>query len=153
MGPVFLVSSPWALFLGLFSLCGLENLGLQPAHSQVRLRTLCCCPISTQRSIIYGAIEFEGPQGPSSPQPKRASCGNLTLARSNISLRTVEAIKIGKKRVSRRHPRMDVKVDDTYTLRRGRTQLCTAISTVLERWTQNLTIFARDQAVTSIESL
>ena len=62
------------------------------------------CPISTWRSIIYGAIEFEGPQAPGTPQPKRASCGNLTLARSNISLRTVEAIKIGKKRVSRRQP-------------------------------------------------
>ena len=101
---------------------------------------------------MYGAIEFEGPQAPSPPQPKRASCGNLTLARSNISLRTVVAIKIGKKRVSRRHPRMDTKVDDIYTLRRGSMQLCTAISTVLERWTQNLTIFARGQEADSIES-
>ena len=47
---------------------------------------------------------------------------------------------------------MDAKVDDIYTLWRGRMQLCTAISTVLERWTQNLTIFAREEEVSSIES-
>ena len=47
---------------------------------------------------------------------------------------------------------MDAKVDDIYTLRRGRMQLCTAISKVLERWTQNLTIFARGEEVDSIES-
>ena len=46
---------------------------------------------------------------------------------------------------------MDAKVDDIYTLWRGRMQLCTTISTVLERWTQNLTIFARGEAVSSIE--
>ena len=48
---------------------------------------------------------------------------------------------------------MDAKVDDIYTLWRGRMQLCTAISTVLERWTQNLTIFARGEKLNSIESL
>ena len=51
---------------------------------------------------------------------------------------------------------MDAEVDDIYTLRRGSMQLCTAISTVLERWTQNLTIFARleggGEEVDSIES-
>ena len=31
------------------------------------------------------------------PQPKRASCGNLILANSNSSLRTMDAIKIGKR--------------------------------------------------------
>ncbi len=47
---------------------------------------------------------------------------------------------------------MDAKVDNIYTLRRGVVELCIAIYTVLERWMQKLTIFARLYEVTCIES-
>ena len=87
------------------------------------------------------------------PQPKRASCGKLTTRKGDISLRQMQATKTGKREGPERQPGMDAKVDAIYTLRRGGMQLCIAICTVLETWTQKLTLFARKGEVTSIESL
>ena len=93
----------------------------------------------------------EAPKVP--PQPKRASCGKLTTRKGDISLRQMQATKTGKREGPERQPGMDAKVDAIYTLRRDGMQLCVAIYTVLETWTQKLTLFARKGEVTSIESL
>ena len=93
----------------------------------------------------------EAPKVP--PQPKRASCGKLTSRKGDISVRQMQATKTGKREGPERQPGVDAKVDAIYTLRRGGMQLCIAIYTVLETWTQKLTLFARKGEADSIESL
>ena len=92
----------------------------------------------------------EAPKVP--PQPKRASCGKLTTRNDDISLRQMQATKTRKREGPERQPGVDAKVDAICTLRRGGMQLCIAIYTVLETWTQKLTLFARKGEVSSIES-
>ena len=89
----------------------------------------------------------------STPQPKRASCGKLTSRKGDISVRQMQATKTGKREGPERQAGVDAKVDAICTLRRGGMQLCIAIYTVLEAWTQKLTLFARKGEADSIESL
>ena len=93
----------------------------------------------------------EAPKVP--PQPKRASCGKLTSRKGDISVRQMQATKTGKREGPERQPGTDAKVDAIYTLWRRGMQLCIAIYTVLETWTQKLTLFARKGEVKSIDSL
>ena len=77
----------------------------------------------------------------------------MTSRKGDISVRQMQATKTGKRDGPERQPGVDAKVDAIYTLWRGGMQLCIAIYTVLETWTQKLTLFARKGEVESIDSL